>query len=55
MPGKPSKEGIQPHVSKGTQVRHVDVGQGKGKIHHIVKNDLGATAVYGARKGVKKK
>ena len=44
------KEGVQPHRSKGTPERHVDVGKPPRKEHVKVKNSLGATAIYGARK-----
>lgn len=46
------KEGVQPHKSKGEPRRHVDIGKAPNKEHQKVKNDLGATAVYGARTGV---
>jgi hypothetical protein len=36
--------------SKGTKERHVDLGKPPDKEHVKVKNNLGATAIYGARK-----
>ena len=48
------KEGVQPHRSKGTKERHVDIGKPPHKEHVKVENNLGATATYGARKNQKR-
>ena len=40
-----------PHKSKGTPARHVDINGPAGKIHQVVQNNLGATAIHGANKG----
>lgn len=54
MAGK-NKDGIQPHTSKGTPSRHVDFGKGAQKQHAKVKSNVGATALFGARKAAKGK
>ncbi len=48
------KEGVQPHKSKANPDRHVDVGKAPNKEHPKVKSNVGATAIFGARKGRKK-
>lgn len=49
------KEGVAPHTSKKNPQRHVNVGKGKTKEHPVVKSNVGATAIYGARKAAQKK
>lgn len=48
------KERVQPHRSKRNPTRHIDIGKPPNKEHQEVKHNLGATAIYGARRGDKK-